>query len=397
MIESKLNVLAFITLIVFAVLFAIVPSKAQQNPVTIGIPLPLSGSFSEFAVMMKNSFEMAKDTINMATGINGRPLEIIFADDKGDVDFVKSAFEKLVFGLKPAMLVGGYASDPTYYLARMAEKEDIPFLICTASADKITQRGWKNIYRLNPPISEYTKGLEDFWIKNIRPKSMAIINEDSMFGTNGAIRMIEFCRDQAIEIRAHINYSRAMAEAPGYFRSSLAPLVKEPPDVIYMIAYLNDAVALVKSIQELNIDSLLCGGAGGFTLEEFVKRAGNSANYLLTASLWSEHVNYTGAGEYYAQYTKRYHRSPDYHGAEAYSAILVAAEALNRSKSFSSRDIRDALSQIYMMTPFGPVKFYSYDDFERQNSLRTLVLQIINGKLETIWPPDVASSRFISP
>ena len=132
MIESKLNGLAFITLIIFSTLTTIVPSKAQQNPVTIGIPLPLSGSFNEFGVMMKNSFEMAKDVINMAEGIKGRPLEIIFADDKGDVDFVKSAFDRLVFGIKPTMLVGGYASDPTYYLARMAEKEDIPFLICTA-------------------------------------------------------------------------------------------------------------------------------------------------------------------------------------------------------------------------------------------------------------------------
>jgi branched-chain amino acid transport system substrate-binding protein len=70
-------------------------------------------------------------------------------------------------------------------------------------------------------------------------------------------------------------------------------------------------------------------------LEEFIIRAGGAANYLLTASLWSEHVRYPGAGEYYAQYTEQYSRSPDYHGAEAYSAVLVAAEALKRSKSFS--------------------------------------------------------------
>jgi branched-chain amino acid transport system substrate-binding protein len=77
--------------------------------------------------------------------------------------------------------------------------------------------------------------------------------------------------------------------------------------------------------------------------------------------------------------------------------LLVAAEALKRSKSFSPQDIRDALNQIYMMTPFGPVKFYSYEDFERQNSVNTLVLQIINGKFETIWPLDAASASFVFP
>jgi branched-chain amino acid transport system substrate-binding protein len=174
-------------------------------------------------------------------------------------------------------------------------------------------------------------------------------------------------------------------------------LTEETPDVIYMVAYLNDAVALVKQLQALNIKSLLCGGAGGFTLEEFIIRVGGSANYVMTASLWSEHVRYPGAAEYYAQYLEHYNSSPDYHGAEAYSALRVAAEALKRSKSLSPLDIRHALNQIYMMTPFGPVKFYSYEDFERQNSVNTLVLQIHNGRFETIWPPDVASAMFKLP
>ena len=370
--------------------------EASQEPIIIGVPLPLTGNLKEFGLMMKNSFEMAKASINEAGGINGRPVNIVFADDEGKVASVKTAFDKLAAS-RPAMLVGGYASDPTYQMAKMAEKKNVPFVICTASADKITQRGWKNIYRLNPPISEYTKGLEDFWIKIYKPKSMAIINENSMFGTGGAIRMIEFCQEKAIEIRAHINYDRNMATNPSYLTSLLAPLTDEPPDVIYMVAYLNDAVALVKQLQALNVNSLLCGGAGGFTLEEFITRVGSSANNLMTASLWSEHVRYPGAAEYYAHYVEHYQKSPDYHGAEAYSALLVAAEALKRAKSLSPQDIRHALNQTYMMTPFGPVKFYSYEDFERQNSVNTLVLQIHNGKFETIWPPDVASAMFKLP
>ena len=161
---------------------------------------------------------------------------------------------------------------------------------------------------------------------------MAIVNENSMFGTSGAIRMIEFCREKAIEIRKEIDYNQTMATVPGYFRSLLAPLTEEPPDVIYMIAYLTDAIALVKQIRELNIKSLLCGAAGGFTLEEFIIRTGGAANYLMTASLWSEHVRYPGAADYYAQYTDAYYRSPDYHGAEAYSALACRCRSVEAAK-----------------------------------------------------------------
>jgi branched-chain amino acid transport system substrate-binding protein len=363
--------------------------------VVIGAPLPLTGDLKEFGRIMKNSLELARQTINQAGGVNGSPVELRFADTQGKV----LPAEKVVNDLTAAgsvMMVGGYASDPTYRMAKLAQNKDLPFLISTASADKITRRGWKNIYRLNPPISEYTKGLEDFWVKNFKPRSMAIIYENSMFGTTGAMRMMEFCRDRAIEIRAQITYDRTTAR-PAYLRSLLAPLTAEPPDVIYMIAYLEDAVMLVQQIRALKIPSLLCGGAGGFALEEFAKRAGKAANYLLTASLWSPNVRYPGAMAYYTQYTERYGSMPSYHGAEAYSALLIAADALKRAKSFKPRDVRAALDRTYMQTPFGPVKFYHYEDFKRQNSVNTLVLQIIDGKFKTVWPPEVASTQFTLP
>jgi branched-chain amino acid transport system substrate-binding protein len=386
------QIILFAAAVAMALPISVVVASAES--VAIGIPLPLSGNLRAFGTMMKNSFEMAQASINEEGGINGNPLEIVFADDQGNVDFVKPAFDQLVVA-KPVMLVGGYASDPTYQMAKLAQNKDLPFLICTASADEITQKGWKNIYRMNPPISEYTKGLEDFFINRIKPKSVAIIYENSMFGTNGALRMAEFCTDQAIEIRAQIDYDKTTI-SPTYFRSLLAPLTEDPPDVIYMIAYLEDAVMLVDQIQDLKLKSLLVGGAGGFTLEAFVKRAGASANNLLTVSLWSEHVLYTGAREYYTQYVNRYGEPPDYHGAEAYSALLVASDVLKRATSFTPKSIRDSLNQTYLITPFGPVKFYAYEDFERQNSINTLVMQIIDGKFETIWPPAFASVMFNS-
>jgi branched-chain amino acid transport system substrate-binding protein len=389
--------LIFLVLAIDAATGWLTTAAAQPQPIIIGAPLPLSGNFIEFGIMMQNSMEMAKAAVNQAGGIHGRPIEIRYSDDRGEAAGVRTVFANLMRGSEPVMLVGGYASDPTYEMAKIAEAKPIPFLICTASADKITQRGWRNIYRLNPPISEYTQGLEDFWIKNFKPRTMAIINENSMFGTNGAMRMIEFCRNRAIEISAHLPYDRSIATTPAYFRSLLATLTIEPPDVIYMISYLNDAVLLVKEIRALNLKSLLCGGAGGFTLEEFTQRAGEASNYLVTAALWSEHVLYQGAKAYYTEYKARYGQAPDYHGAEAYSAVLVGAEALKRAESFNPQDIRKALDQIYMKTPFGPVKFYSYEDFERQNSLSTLVLQVINGKFETIWPPNLASAKFVRP
>ncbi len=381
----------------FLLVMIVIPFRSSASePIVIGVPLPLSGKQMEDGRMMRDSFEMAGNAINENGGINGRPLHLVYADDQGKESIGEKIIIDLVNNSKAIMLVGGHTSAPTYAMAKVANKLDVPFLISTASADRITQKRWKNIYRLNPPVSEYTKGLEDFWMKDFKPKSMSIIYENSMFGINGATYMMGFCLENGIEVRSTVGYDRERTD-PAYFRSILALQVEDPPDVIYMVSRLEDGAMLVKAIREVKVDALLCGGAGGFTSQEFIKRAGKAANQLLTATLWSHQLPYPGAKEYYDRFLQVYSYPPDYHGAEAYSALLVAADALKRVESFSSESIRAALNKTFMMTPFGPVKFYAYEDFERQNTVRKLVLQIINDTFEVIWPLDIATAGFVSP
>jgi branched-chain amino acid transport system substrate-binding protein len=225
---------------------------------------------------------------------------------------------------------------------------------------------------------------------------MAIVYENSPYGSGLALRMMWFCRENDIDIRGIEPYHKERLRAD-YFNRIIVRLKEESPDVIYMVSYLNDAAMMVKNIRESKINSLLCGGAMGYTHKKFINETGELANNLLTATLWTDKLKYPGAKEYYDQYIKKYSTPPDYHGAEAYSALLVTADALRRAESFRPKNIRAALDNTDMITPFGPVKFLAYAKFQRQNSLPTQVLQIINGKFECIWPEDLATATFIPP
>ena len=354
-----------------------------------------------YATMMKKSFEMALEVINKEGGINGRPLRLEYANDQGKRKPGEKTVKDLVIKAGAVMLVGAYQSSNTIYMAGVADKLNRPFLICTAADERITQRKWRNVYRLNAPATEYAKGLEDFLLKKIKPKSMSIVYENSPYGTGLAMRMMWFCRENDIDIRGIEPYhkERAKKEVIGsdYFQRVLEPVKNDPPDVIYMVSYLKDALLLVKKIRELKINSLLCGGAGGFTSQKFVKKAGDLANNLTTATLWTHQLQYPGTKGYYEQYINKYTTPPDYHGAEAYSALLVAADAMKRAESFRPESIRAALDKTNLMTPFGPVKFTSYGKFERQNRLPTQVMQIINGKFECVWPEELATANFTPP
>jgi branched-chain amino acid transport system substrate-binding protein len=159
-----------------------------------------------------------------------------------------------------------------------------------------------------------------------------------------------------------------------------------------------DASLLMRQIKELRIDAkLFAGGAAGFAIPEFVDNAKDASEAVVTATLWSPNVPYKGGKAYADKYKAKYGDYPSYHGAEAYSALYVIADALKRAKSPKAEDIREALDATDLETAFGPVKFEDKDGYQNQNFMETLVLQIIKGEHQTIWPQKYASAPPVYP
>ena len=368
-------------------------AAGAAEPVVVGI---VHREDFAYAKMMKNAFEMALEEINNAGGIKGQPLQLIFSDDQGEPKTGEQAVKSLVEEKKVVMMVGGYSSSNTLQMAYAADRLDKPFLVATAADDRITRHNLENIYRLNPPASEYTKGLEEFLLDRVKPTSMSIVYENSPYGTGGARQMMDFCRANEIEIKGVHPYFKKGA-TPEYLQKVLSPIQEDQPDAIFMVSYLDDAVMLVRKAREMKIQSLLCGGAGGFTHASFCRKTGNASENMVTATLWSPAAKFAMAKEFYDRYVKQYSIQPDYHAAEAYSALLVSADALNRSRSLASDDIRAALNDTKIETPFGSVEFKDYGPFKRQNASATQVFQIKNGNFETIWPPVLATSTYSVP
>jgi branched-chain amino acid transport system substrate-binding protein len=384
------RLLAGLWLFVFSVgILGSLPALASE-PLVIGV---VHREDFAYAKMMRQAYDMAVAEINRKGGVKGRPLKLVFADDRGDRYIGPKAIAELIDAHKVTMLIGGYSSSNVLEMARIADAKDRPFLVSTAADDRITQRQLKNIYRLNPPASEYARALEDFFLNHLKPASMSIIYENSPFGTGGALRMMWFCRENDIAINAIIPYHKERASET-YFIKLISQVQKDPPQIIYMVSYLKDASILVKTLKAQQIPSLLSGGAGGFTHADFISRTGAAAEKLITATLWSPELDYPGARDFYHKFKAQHAIPPDYHGAEAYSAVLVAADVLRRSASLSAADIRQALDATDMITPFGPVRFTAYGRFERQNSPPTQVMQIINADFRTVWPSNLATAYF---
>jgi branched-chain amino acid transport system substrate-binding protein len=379
----------------FAAVLCLLPlNVAAQDSIKVGIILPLTGGQAAFGEIEKNSFEMAVEEINAAGGIKGKKLELIFEDDTGKPEVARSAAEKLINKDKVVMLGGGYGSSETFAIAGVAQQSRMPFLVNTGSADKITEQKWEYVFRLNPPASDYPEGLESFLTEVVKPQTAVILYEDSNFGTSSSQSFEETCQRLGIKVLLKEGYSKGGVD----FKPLLIKVKQANPDLVYMISYVMDAALLMNQSMELRLSpKLFVGGGAGFTLPEFQKNSGKAANMVFSATLWYQTLPYAGAQEYFDKYVKKFGKETEYHGAEAHAAANVIADALKRAKSLSPDDLRQSLSETDLKTVFGPVKFISYKKMTNQNKLPTYLVQWIDGKLELVWPKEVASKPFMYP
>ncbi len=391
-----------LSLLLIVSLFALVAAgcggdAGGKDAIKIGVILPMTGEQAMFGGMEKNSFEMAFEELKAAgkTTIGGKEIQLMYEDDQGKQDIAKSATEKLVNQNKVAMLTGGYSSACTNVIAGSAQTLNTPFLIVTGSSDDITRQGWKYVFRgTAAPASKYTIAFWDMLEKVVKPQNVAIIFENTDFGTSGAKGFREECKNRGVNVVFDQAYEAGAID----FKPMLANMRSTNPDMIFATSYVMDASMIVKQMKELDFNTkLFVGNGAGYTMPEFLENAGAATEFVASTALWVPNVAWPGASEYFEKYKQKFGKEPDYHGAQAYATMYIIADALSRAEDMSNNGIQQALAQTDLDTIMGPVTFEDWEGFNNQNKPNTYVVQWQKGKLEVVWPEDAKSASYVYP
>jgi branched-chain amino acid transport system substrate-binding protein len=217
---------------------------------------------------------------------------------------------------------------------------------------------------------------------------------NSVFGAYESTKIIKQAEDLGLQIVLKQSFESNATD----FKPIIMNVKAAKPDLVYLIANSIDASLLMRQCQELNLNpKLFVGGAVGFTLPEFQETAGNASEYVYSTTLWIPSAPYPDAQKFHDTFAARYGIVADYHGAQAYAAMYVIADALKRTKTLTPQGVRNALAKTDMMTVLGPVKFVSYDKKAQQNKLPAMLVQWIDGELKTVWPKEIATQKYIYP
>lgn len=228
-----------------------------EDSVKVGIVLPLTGDQAKFGEVEKLSFDLALEEINAAGGINGKKLELLIEDDTGRPEVGRSVVEKLINKDKVVLIGGGYSSSVTYAVAGVCQQNRIPFVVNTGSADNITTSGWDYIFRINPPASEYSMAVENLLTEVVKPKTIVILYENSLFGTTSAKAFEDSCKKLGFKVLMKEGYEHGGID----YKPVLIRVKQANPDVVYMVSYVMDAALLMKQAKELRLTPKIFIGA----------------------------------------------------------------------------------------------------------------------------------------
>ncbi len=359
-----------------------------QDTVKIGVITSVTGRFAEFGEQHRAGIQAALEDVNAAGGVNGVPVEIVIEDDTSDVNAALAAAEKLT-GEGIPLVLGAYSSSITNPLAQYFTRQQRPFLVFTSSDDAITRPGSPWIFRINQPSYAYADVLFGvFDAINAEQgagtiETIVTIHGNGAFETAVADAVDEIAAERGYRVLARQDYDQSGAD----FRPILNRFSTMSPDVVFMVSYAADSVALMRQIQEVGLEAkVFAGGAAGFALPGFIEGAGPATEYVYTATMWTKDVPYPGATELNDRLTAILGRTPSYHAAQAYAGVIAAVDALERAASDSPADVQAALQSLDMPdTVYGPLHFEDYAGYRNQAPLPAVAQQVQDGKFVTVY------------
>ena len=359
-----------------------------QDTVKIGVITSITGRFAEFGEMHRAGIQAALEDVNAAGGVNGVPVEVVMEDDISEVNAALAAAERLVNQGIP-LVMGAYSSSITNPIAQYFTRQQRPFLVFTSSDDAITRPGSEWIYRINQPSYAYAEVLFNVFDELNAQHGDGYLNTIVTIHGNGAFESAvadavdELAADRGYVVLDRQDYDQSGAD----FRPILNRFSTLAPDVVFMVSYAADSVALARQIQEVGLDAkVFAGGAAGFALPGFIEGAGPATEYVYTATMWTADVPYPGAEDLNDRLTAILGRVPSYHAAQAYAGIITAVDVLSRAASNSPTDIQAALAATNMPdTVYGPIDFADYQGYRNQAPLPAVAQQVQGGQFVTVY------------
>jgi branched-chain amino acid transport system substrate-binding protein len=404
---------AFFAALSIAVL-AISPARPAEN-IKIGVIYPLTGNAASAGQSAKDAVNLGAEIVNAAhpdlkaltlgataglPNLGGAKIELDEADHQGNPQVGQQQTLRLITQDHVVAMLGSYHSSVSLVATAFAERQAIPYLVADSVALNITGRGFKWTFRTGPIASDFAQAyagfLSDLKKSGRKIDKIAIVNENTDYGTSVAGSILQAAKDANITVATQIPYNANSSDVS----AQVIQLKTLQPDVVIFISYTADTILYFRTMKNLDyLPPIIIGDDAGFSDPTFVPNVGDLAQGAINRSAFD--IGKPGSNSYIVNqlFKAKYGRDLDDTSARWMQGFFVLADAINRAGSTEPDKIQAALQATdlkpdQLMIGYNGVKF----DSTGQNTLAsTFLIQLQGKQYVSIWPSNLATGKLELP
>jgi ABC-type branched-subunit amino acid transport system substrate-binding protein len=355
------------------------PAQASHT-IKIGIAGPMTGGDAK----MGQEFEkVGRLVLEERKGmVAGHKIEFVVEDDKSDPKEAVAVANKLVnAGVKA--VIGHYNSSCTIPASDVYNEAGIIQMASTSSNPKITERGYKMLYRIITRDDQQGVFVADY-LKNVaKAKRVAIIHDKTTYGQGLAEETAKALEKQGLKPV----FFEAITRGEKDFSPVVTKLKAANPDYSYFTGYYAEGGILVRQFRDLGVPGIFFAGDANQD-PVFIQTAGKAGEgVIMSTAPLPEQV--PAAADFLKKFVAKYGPGPGpfvHYDYDAFNLLFTAMEKAGAQID----DPKAVNAEMKKIKNFkgasGTITFDDKGDVIGREK-QFIVLVIKDGKFTTFWAP----------
>ena len=363
--QVKLNVIVGAVVAMCAV-----AASAQETVVKIGHVAPMSGGQAHYGKDNENGARMAVEDLNakgVVVGGKKVKLELVAEDDAADPKQGTAVATKLC-DAKVQGVVGHLNSGTTIPASKVYNDCGLPMITGAATNPKLTQQGFKNVYRIIANDNALGAGLALHAANNLKVKTVAIVDDRTAYGQGVAEVFKKTAMAKGIQV-VDEQYTNDKATD---FTAILTAIKSKKPDAIFYGGMDTQGGPLLRQMEQLGLTDVKVFGGDGICTAELAKNSGGAKTLgnVVCAEGGASLEKMPSGKTWKARYDAKYPGQFQVYSPYTYDAVGVLVDAMQRAGSTDPKVYGPLLFQSDYQGVTSKIAFES--DGELKNPAMTL-------------------------
>lgn len=348
--------------------------SSSGDTIKVGTLGPYSGDTASYGTAAKAGIELAVSEINDAGGINGKKVELVSYDTKGDATEAVNAYNRLRDSDGVVAIVGPVLSGEALAIKDLAKADNMPMLSPTATADDVTV-GADNSFRVCYLDAYQGNAGANFAVSNLSAKKAAVlVCKGNAYSEGLATAFTNTFTAKGGTIVDTESYS----DKDNDYSAQLTKIKEAAPDVVYVPDYYSTVGPILQKAKEMGITAKFIGGDGWDSVQE---QYADAAEGQYFANHYAADSPKESVQKFIEAYQKKNNKAANSFAALGYDAMNCMAQAITTAGSTDKAAIISALKGI---TFDGVTGKFSFDENGNPKGKEITIIQITGGQLKYV-------------